>query len=174
MTRFALQTGHNPCAPLASISEAIRAGERPVASSSPAIPRIDAELAHARAAMASAELASAQLGLDAEAASEAAKAAHAHVQACIGDVVRAEADVLADRLAAARATEADLTEKIGEHGSFLARLVNPPAGSPLARGMANNWLFNGPEHRRSMAYAVRWQEFAEALAEDADAELNLN
>jgi hypothetical protein len=60
------------------------------------------------------------------------------------------------------------------HGSFLSQFVGPESGSPLSRAMSNNWLTNGPEHRRSLAYGARWESFAAALAEDAQAPLNLS
>jgi hypothetical protein len=73
-----------------------------------------------------------------------------------------------------RAEEAALIEKIGLQGSFLSRFVSPPAGSALSRALSGiNWITGGKEMLPSAAYGVRWQAFAQALAEDADAELNL-
>jgi hypothetical protein len=174
VARLIAEQDHIAEAEAAGVSAALKAGRSPSAKPSRDTPEIAAALAHARSRAAAAELASAQLGLDEVAASDDAKAADGVVTQAVRAVVQAHADALADRLDQLRAEESDLVEKVGLHAGWLAMFLNPPPGSALSRGIGANWITNGHEHRRSLAYGERWAAFAAALQEDANAELNLN
>lgn len=158
------------------IHAAMRKGERPQLTSSPALPGIAAALAEARNRLAAATLAEAQLAKDEAKADLELTAAQNGVKAAIREAVHTEADALAARIEDLEDEAADLRERLGLHGYFLAAFLSLASGTRVGRVMAGTgpWLTNGKPMLRSQAFGQHWPAFAKALEQDAEAELTFD
>ncbi len=157
------------------IQAAMRAGKKPDLVESSKAPAIAAALAESRNRLAAARLAEAQL-VQAEAQSDLeVAAAEAGITAAIKGVVAAAANEMAERVLDLQAEVNELQEKIGLYGyGFVLRYLEK-SGSVLSQSMSGVvWGFNSPEMKNALAYARKWEAWTEALANDADAPLELD